>query len=141
MQSQGHCHISSLLKDLIVQRRFNERPDHPVVDCLYPLVDALKGFHGAVREVNILWTEDMSTQVPPPCTVLLLTSCMPAPLSSPQPFPSQFTITFCCPHEGDSHSGSCDIMISAALMQAMPCRWPSSQSGVLPCGVRCTAPT
>ena len=141
MQGRGYCHIHFSPRLSIVQRRLNERPDHPLVDCLYPLIEALKGFHGAVREVNILWTEDMSTQVPPPRTEPLLTLCMPASLSDPQALFEPVYHTVCCPHEGDFHSGSCDMMISAALMQAMPCRSPSSQSGALPCGMCCTAPT
>ena len=124
-----------------VQRRLNERPGHPLVDCLHTLIDALKGLHGALLEADIVWSEDMSTQVPPPGTVLLLTSCMAAPSSNPQALPSQWNVTACYLHRDDPHSGSCGIMMVAALMQAMTCRSPSSHSGARPCGVCCTAPT
>ena len=94
-----------------VQRRLNERPGHPLVDCLHTLIDALKGLHGALLEADIVWSEDMSTQVPPPGTVLLLTSCMAAPSSNPQALPSQWNVTACYLHRDDPHSGSCGIMM------------------------------
>ena len=66
------------------------------MDCLYPLIDALKGYHGAVLEADIAWSEVLLAQVPPPGAVLLLTLCMPASSQDPQGLPSQRDITACC---------------------------------------------
>ena len=46
-----------------MQRRLNERPEHPLHDHLYPLMEALKAFHGAVLQASIPWTAQMHHQV------------------------------------------------------------------------------
>ena len=42
-----------------VQRRLNERPEHSLHDHLYPLVEALKAFHGAILQAALEWTPQM----------------------------------------------------------------------------------
>lgn len=46
-----------------VQRRLNERPEHPLHDHLYPLVEALQAFHAAILQAAIPWTSQMHREV------------------------------------------------------------------------------
>ena len=78
MQRLKLLHVVFSLRRFVVQRRLNERPEYPLVDCLYPLIDALKEFHRAFLEADIAWSGEVAAQVLSPGTVLLLTMCIPA---------------------------------------------------------------